>query len=191
MKTVSTMYENPAARTDEFVILRGRLPARTLRRLDIQGFDTVDETVLAGVGRWRRLAFILCASLAAAGTALASPVILLVLAPIAAIAGASPIHPFDLIYNHGVRYLTGTEPLPRRGPPSRFACGVGALWLVATAWAFLAGHATVGYALGASLSSVALLVATTDICVPSMIFRKIFGPPRPRGLDPAGANPVG
>jgi hypothetical protein len=33
MKTVSTVYENPAARTDEFVILRGRLPARTLRRL--------------------------------------------------------------------------------------------------------------------------------------------------------------
>jgi hypothetical protein len=63
-------------------------------------------------------------------------------------------------------------------------------WLVATEWAFSAGHATVGYALGALLSSVALLVATTDICVPSMIFRKIFGPPRPRGLDPAGATPV-
>jgi len=185
------MNEVGSTTTGEVVIQRGRLPARTLRRLDIQGFDSVDESVLAGVGRWRRLAFVVCASLAAVGTALASSVILLVLAPIAAVAGASPVHPFDLIYNYGIRHLTGTEPLPRRGAPSRFACGVGSLWLLVTAWAFSAGHATVGYALGASLSSVALLVATTDICVPSMIFRKIFGPPRPRGLDPAGVNPVG
>ena len=35
-----------------------------------------------------------------------------------------PVHPFDLIYNYGVRFVTGTPPLPRRGTPSHFACGL-------------------------------------------------------------------
>ena len=177
--------------TSEVLMQRGRLTVRTLRRLDIQGFDTVDERYLAQVGRWRRLAFVLCASLAGVGTALASPATLLLLAPIAMIAAASPVHPFDLVYNYGIRYLTGTGPLPGRGAPSRFACGVGSIWLLVTAWAFSAGHTTAGYVLGASLTSIALLVATTDICVPSMIVRAVFGQPRPRSLNTAGASEVG
>jgi hypothetical protein len=187
------MEMNGAAstRSSDVVMQRGRMTARTLRRLDIQGFDSVDERYLAQVGRWRRLAFVLCASLAAVGTALASPAILLVLAPIAAIAAVSPVHPFDLAYNYGIRHLTGTGPLPRRGAPSRFACGVGSLWLLATAWAFSAGHVAAGYVLGAALTSIALLVATTDICVPSMIFRAVFGQPQPRGLGPAGTDQFG
>ena len=85
--------ETAVSVTSEVVIQRGRLPASTLRRLDIQGFDTVGEGRLAEVGRWRRLAFGLCASLAAVGTALASPVILLALVPIAAVAAASSARP--------------------------------------------------------------------------------------------------
>jgi hypothetical protein len=148
--------------------------------LDIQGFDTVEERKLAEVAPWLRLAFGLCALMAAVGTAFASPIILLILAPIAALGAALPVHPFDLIYNHGLRYLTGTGPLPKRGAPSRFACGLAAAWLLVTAWAFSAGHATLGYTLGAVIASVAALVSTTDICIPSMIYRLIFGAPRAR-----------
>jgi len=156
------------------------LSSRTLRRLDIQGFDTVEERALAQVAPWLRLAFGLCALLAAAGTAAASPSTLLALTAIAGLAAALPVHPFDLVYNHGIRHLTGTEPLPRRGAPSRFACGMGAVWLVVTAWAFSAGHLVLGYVLGAALTAVALLVSTTDICIPSMIYRLLFGAPHPR-----------
>jgi hypothetical protein len=85
------------------------------RLLDIQGFDTVADRELAPVAPWLRLSFGLCALLGALGTVLASPTILLVLAPFAALAAASPVHPFDLIYNLGIRHLTGTGPLPRRG----------------------------------------------------------------------------
>jgi hypothetical protein len=159
------------------------LSCRTLRRLDIQGFDTVEERELAEVAPWLRLAFGFCTVLAAVGTAVASPVILLVLAPIALLAAALPVHPFDLIYNHGIRHLTGTGPLPKRGAPSRFACGVGAVWLLVTAWAFSAGHAVLGYTLGAALTGVALLVSTTDICIPSMIYRLLFGAPRAREVQ--------
>jgi hypothetical protein len=160
--------------------MRQTLTARTHRLLDIQGFDGVDVQELAPVAPWLRLTFGLCGVLGGTGTVLASPAILLVLALIAAVAAASPVHPFDLIYNYGVRHLTGTGPLPRRGAPTRFGCGMGAILVLVTAWAFWAGHALVGYALGGMLTFVVLLVSTTDICIPSLIYRAIFGWPRAR-----------
>src|SRR6266511_1297836 len=71
------------------------LTPRTIRLLDIQGFDTVDLQELAPVAPWLRLAFGLCALLAGVGTILASPTILLVLMPIAALGAASPVHPTE------------------------------------------------------------------------------------------------
>jgi hypothetical protein len=156
------------------------LTRTTRRRLDIQGFEPVEDGALAPVAPWLRLAFGLCAVMAAVGTALASPLILLLLAPIALLAALFPVHPFDLIYNHGIRFLTGTGPLPRRGAPSRFACGLGAGWLVPTAWAFHAGLPLLGYVLGWLLTGVAVLVSTTDICIPSLVYRTIFGFPQRR-----------
>ncbi len=159
---------------------RATLGSKRLRRLDVQGFDTVDEDLLARVAPWLRMAFGFCATLAIVGTALASTPLLLTLAGIAFVAALSPVHPFDLIYNYGVRYATGTPHLPKRGPPSRFACGLGALWLIVTVGAFDASLTMVGYVLGFTLASVAVLVSTLDICIPSMIFRAIFGAPLAR-----------
>jgi hypothetical protein len=85
-----------------------------------------------------------------------------------------------VVFIRGIRRFTGTDRLPKRGGPSRFACAMGAVWLVATAWSFWAGHAALGYGLGVSLTGVAALVATTDICIPSMMYRLMFGPPKPR-----------
>jgi hypothetical protein len=166
--------------------MRQTLTPQTIRLLDIQGFGAVDMKELAPIAPWLRLAFGLCAVLGGVGTLFASPAILLALAVIAVIAAASPVHPFDLIYNYGIRHLTRTGPLPRRGAPTRFGCGMGAVLLVVTAWAFAAGHHVVGYALGGMLTSVVLLVSTTDICIPSLIYRSIFGWPRVRDAQPKG-----
>jgi hypothetical protein len=162
------------------------LRPRTRRLLDIQGFDGVDTQALAPVAPWLRLTFGLCGVLGGIGTLMASPTILLVLALIATVAAASPVHPFDLIYNHGVRYFTGTGPLPRRGAPTRFGCGMGAVLVLVTAWAFSAGHLVVGYALGSTLTFVVLLVSTTDICIPSLVYRALFGWPRAREAQQEG-----
>jgi hypothetical protein len=151
----------------------------TRRRLEIQGFVGLDDRTLAETGPWLRFAFALCAVLAATGTIFASPVFLWALMPIAALGAAFPVHPFDLLYNYGLRHLTGTGPLPKRGAPSRFACGLGAVWLLVTGWAFQLGYTLTGYILGGMFSLTALLVSTTDICIPSLIYRTIFGfPPR-------------
>ena len=152
-----------------------RISATTRHRLDVQGFDGVPDQRLAQVAPWLRLAFALCATLAAIGTITASTPLLGTLVVIAALAAVFPVHPFDLVYNYGIRHVTGTEPLPKRGAPSRFACGVGVLWLLSVIWAFEAGYHLAGYVLGGLLTAVAVLVSTTDICIPSMIYRAIFG----------------
>ncbi len=94
---------------------------------------------------------------------------------IAALAALFPVHPSDLIYNYGIRHVTGTEALPKRAAPSRFACGVGVVWLLSVIWAFEAGYHVAGSLLGGLLTAVAVLVSTTDICIPSMIYRAIIG----------------
>ena len=150
------------------------LKATTRRRLHIQGLCDVPDHTLAETAPWHRMAFGLCALLAGTGIVLASPAVLWGLMPIAALAAIFPVHPFDLIYNHGIRYLRNTGPLPERRPPTRFACGLGAVWLVFTALAFQSGATLVGYILGAPLVASATLVSTTDICIPSMIYNALF-----------------
>jgi hypothetical protein len=61
---------------------------------------------------------------------------------------------------------------------------MGAVFLLVTAWAFSAGHVVAGYALGGMLTFAALLVSTTDICIPSLIYRSILGWPPARDAQP-------
>ncbi len=163
--------------------MAGTLSGTVRRRLDIQGFDRIKDETLAPVAPWLRLAFGLCALLAGIGTAAASPSVLLVLTPIAFLGAVLPVHPFDLIYNYGIRFVTGTSPLPRRGAPSRFACGLAVVWLIGTIWAFNAGLTFLGYLLGGTMTGIALLVGTTDICIPSLIYRSLFGFPARREIE--------
>ena len=79
------------------------------RRLNVQGLSDVNDEVLAATAPWHRMAFATCALLAAIGTALALPVILWMLTPVAALATLFPVLPFDLVYNHGIRYLLNMD----------------------------------------------------------------------------------
>lgn len=147
------------------------------RRLETQGFVDLDDAMLAEVGPWLRFSPAICTALIGLGTALASPVILGILVPIAVLGAIFPVHPFDLIYNYGLRHLTRTQSLPPNGPPRRFACGMAAVWLVATAWAFWGGATTAGYLLGGVLTVVAAIVSVSNFCIPSTIYCALFGRP--------------
>ena len=149
------------------------------RRLDVQGFENIDDGWLAEVKPWTSMAFVGCTTLAGLGTILASTPILLALAVITTLAVILPVHPFDLIYDHGIRRLKGTRVLPPRGAPSRFACAVGTVWLVVVVVFFEVGFTTAAYVLGGLLTSVAALVATTNICIPSIIYRAVLRKPAP------------
>lgn len=153
------------------------------RRIEAQGFRGLDDAALAEIGPWLRWSPALCAVLMATGTILASPPVLWALAAIALLGAVLPFHPFDVLYNQGVRHLTGTRPLPHHGPQRRFACGMAAAWLAGTGLAFQEGAAVLGYVLGGTLTFVAAIIAVTHFCIPSLVYNKLF-PPRPSAGAP-------
>ena len=143
-------------------------------RLEAQGFCNLDDATLTELAPWMRWSPALCTVFMAIGTALNSPVILWSLAATAFLGVLLPFHPFDLLYNYGVRFLSGTRALPYHGAQRRFACGIATVWLIGTGWAFHAGSALVGYALGIPLVLVAGLVSVTHFCIPSLIYNTLF-----------------
>lgn len=145
------------------------------RRLEIRGISVSDDTEFIRLVPWMRTTFVLCGALVAIATAFAFTPLLWAMVPIAALGVALPVHPFDLIYNHGVRRFTHTRRLPHNGAPTRFACAVAVLWLVATALAFSLGIGWLGYTLGALLATVAGIVSVTHFCIPSAIYQIITG----------------
>ena len=142
--------------------------------LRLQGYE-FDDATLRELGPWMRWPYVFCASILTAGVVTASPTILWTLAVIAAATVFLPSHPFNYPYNHVVRHITGTRPLPPGTVQGRFACGMGAIWLVGTGYAFYTGATTVGYVLGGTMAAMATLVATTHVCVPSLVYKAIFG----------------
>lgn len=149
-----------------------------LDRLDAQGYVNVDRQTLREVEPWLRWSPVFCSIVMATGTILASPWVLWGLAVTAVLGTMMRSHPFDYLYNFGVRRLIGTPPLPPNGAPRRFACGIAAVWLVVTGAAFAADLTVLGYALGGILTAVAALVAITHFCIPSLIYGLILGRPQ-------------
>ena len=145
------------------------------RRLDIQGYACVDDATLVQTQIWLRMSPALCATIAAVGTALASPAILWALMMFAALGAVLPFHPFDLIYNVGIRRITGGPQLPRNGAPRRFACAVASVWLLATGELFYVDLDIAGLLLGGALVAVATLITVSHICIPSLVYRVLFG----------------
>ena len=148
--------------------------ATARKRLDAQGYDTLDDATYNDVGNWLRWSPMICALGMAAGTALQSPPVLWAFGVTALLGAILPFHPFDLLYNYGVRHVTGTGPLPHHTAQRRFACGLATVWLIATGFAFNAGSITLGHALGWSLTAVAATVGSTNFCIPSLIYNALF-----------------
>ncbi|HSC94118.1 MAG TPA: DUF4395 family protein [Burkholderiales bacterium] len=150
--------------------------SKTVReRIEAQGFCGLDDRTCAQINYPLRLSPAICMVWAAVGTALASPTILWALVPIAALGAILPGHPFDVVYNYGLRHLRGTPLLPRYGARRRFACALATIMLIAAAWGFQAGMPMVGYVVGWALVAAAFVNVSTGFCIPSFIARLFFG----------------
>ena len=160
--------ENPRVTRDGPV-----LPEPIRRRLEMQGFTCVQHNSFETVVPWLRLSPGLTTVGVAIGTVLASPMILLGLSGITGLCAVSTRHPFDLLYNHGVRQATGSPMLPRNRMPRRFACGLAAIWLLVISVAFWADAPLLGYTLGTMLVLLGGLVATTHFCFGSYLYQGI------------------
>ena len=143
---------------------------KTVCRLQIQGLGDYTPEQLASFRFGIRFAYLACVAIAAIGIWFVHIPTLFVLAVIAFGTVILPNHPFDYLYNYGVRHIIGRPPIPRRTPQTKFACGVATIWLLVTIYLFNAGSIVAGQIFGAGLVAVGGLVGLTDICIPSMIY---------------------
>ncbi len=149
--------------------------ATTRKRIEAQGYLGLSDATLAEVGPWLRFSPAICMVWVAIATFYQSVAALTVLIPFAALGAILPWHPFDAIYNYGIRHSLGTELLPRSQAPRKFACLVATIWLIGTIWAFYSGAIILGYALGGSLVIAAAVPTFTDFCIPSFFYGLMFG----------------
>ena len=109
----------------------------------------------------------LCLALVVVGLALESALMIALLVPVGAIAGWTHRHPFDLIWNHGLRHLARAPELPPNPTRRRHAFKLATVWLAGVAALFAAGAATAALARGGVLVAVCSLVTVTNFCIPS------------------------
>ena len=115
----------------------------------------------------------LCLALVVTGLALESALMIALLVPIGAIAGWTPRHPFDLIWNHGLRHLAGAPELPPNPVRRRHAFKLATVWLTAVAALFAIDAATAALVLGGVLVAVCALVTATNFCIPSTLLARL------------------
>lgn len=147
----------------------------------MQGFGDLDDATLTRLAPWLRLTPALCGVGIALGAIFASVPVLFGMAILATLGANLPWHPFDLIYNYGVRFVTRTPALPRNRAPRRLAMGFCAVCLAATTVAFATGATILGYVLGGMTLMGPIIVTTTDLCLPSLLYGR-FKPAAPATL---------
>jgi hypothetical protein len=115
-----------------------------------------------------------CLPVVVTALAFESPALLLVLAGVGAVAGFTPRHPFDLLWNRAVRHIVrGDVELPPNPAPRRHAFKLGTVLLLAVAALFAAGQATAGLALGAALAAACASATFLNFCLPSEALARI------------------
>jgi len=148
-------------------------PAR-IHRLKVQGYCNFKDDELSKLAFGHRFALILCSTVLLLGIITSNIPLLSVMFFIAIFGIVLPYHPFDYIYNGLLSKPMSKPKLPPRSKQLKFACIIAALGIVSTIILFYAGLTLGGYIVGGLLFLVALLVSTTDICIPSIIYNFIF-----------------
>ena len=138
------------------------------RNLAMQGYQLDPETARRlRIGL--RFSTSLCLPIVVTGLALESAPVIAATAALGVVAGFGPRHPFDLVWNHGVRHLFRAPAVPPSPRRRRHAFKVGTAWLLAVAALFAAGLTTAALVIGAMLVVACALVSTVNFCVPSFL----------------------
>jgi hypothetical protein len=154
--------------------------------LSVQGYclSAEESTAL----RWGlRFPTALCLVLVATALILQSVALIFALIPIGAVAGWTKRHPFDQIWNHGVRHLSCAPALPPNPTPRRHGFKVGTVWLLLVGVLLAIGLTTVALLLGVMLLAACGLLTVTNFCIPSTllgIWWRRRGTPSPTQMTP-------
>jgi len=173
----TTTRRRPSGRQDLDEILRDRESDHPTRLLRLQGWRGADLAEAVAAGNAHRLAPGFCA-LGATLVALTGSSVLAGLLMATAINGIfARNHPVEWVYNSFAR-RTGRQPIPRNRAAKRLGCAIGAAFLAVSTIAIATGATLTGQVVAGVFAAVAWFVATTNLCVPSVIFVALFGAER-------------
>lgn len=146
-----------------------------IERIRAQGYQYVcSDLEVSELAFGNRFAYILCSLILIYGIVTANIPILSIMLVIAFLGVVLPNHPFDYIYNYVLRNIMKKPKLPPRSKQLKFACSIATLFLISTVYLFYSGYILAGYIVGSLLIFSAVLVSSTDICIPSILWNKIF-----------------
>jgi hypothetical protein len=112
----------------------------------------------------------LCLGLVIVALALESSMMIFALCGVGAIASVAAGHPFDHLWNHGMRHLVRGPALPPNPKRRRDAFKVATVWLAVVGTLLATGAATVAVVIGGLLVAACATVTATNLCLPSEAF---------------------
>jgi hypothetical protein len=148
---------------------------RRLLRLQGQRGQALEQAVAAG---WAmRLGPAQCALLGAVALLVAESWLYLVLAVTSSLGVMTRHHPVEWVYVWWAPRHGRTPPPPNRAP-RRFACLLGAITFLVAATGLAVDLPLIFWAAGGFLVVLPTVVATTNVCVPSLFFTLLVGADR-------------
>lgn len=147
------------------------------RRTRLQGWRGPEADQADAAAGAQRIAPAFCAVGATAGALMSSPLVLAATAATALAGMFAANHSFEWLYNRWAANR-GRQQLPANRAAKRLGCAIGFLVLGGAAIAFSVGASTLGLVLALIMAGTATFVATTAICVPSMLFTVLWGAQR-------------
>jgi len=112
----------------------------------------------------------LCLSLVVVALVIESLVMVFALAGIGLVASFAARHPFDHLWNSGVRHLVGGPPLPPNPRRRRNAFTLATMWLAIVGTLLAVDETTLALVLGGLLVAACTTVTATNLCLPSEAF---------------------
>lgn len=150
------------------------LSKERFQRLQEQGYTNQSRETLSQLAFGIRFPYRLCVLILALGVLFSNIPTLSTMFFIAFLGVILPNHPLDYIYNFTLRQRLNKPKVPPRTGQLKFACSMATAIIGLTIYLFLNGYSAAAYTTGALLITVAFLVGSTDICIPSKIYNKLF-----------------
>jgi uncharacterized protein DUF4395 len=143
-------------------------------RIRAQGYFSQTSEKVNQLAFGNKFAYKLCTTILILGIITSNIYALVFINLVAFLAVVLPYHPFDYIYNGLLAKSMNKPKLPPRSNQLKFACAVATPWIGGTIFLFYTEQMTAGYVLGSVLALVALSVSLLDLCIPSIIYNKLF-----------------
>ena len=144
------------------------------KSLNQQGYACSTQE-LNNISNGLRFTPLTCMALAIVGLYLQNPYFHFGLAALGILPFWAPKHhPFDLLYNYGIRHLVGGEKLPQNPLQRRIACVMGGLMNIGIGVGFLYGSTLTAYIFAGILIPLQIIVITTHFCMASWMYEGLM-----------------